>query len=496
VELVGPTKRFDIDEHCRPGTITVNDLNIRQPSILRNLLGALPVGLRAADGILDRLPIGIAICDAEGALVQYNPRAGELWGQAPDIAEHPARYAGAAKVYSENGEAIATADLPMAEVLRSGQAVRDRQLVFERADGMRLCILANAEPLFDATGRLLGAVECFQDVTAVAARSAKAASGGNDSGALLEALPVAVYTTDADGRITFFNQAAAELWGCRPELNSDNDKWNGAWRLFWSDGREMPRDQSPMAVALKKGMLLRGAEAVAERPDGKRIPFMPYPTPLYGADGKLTGGVNVMIDISERKRAEERQQTLMEEINHRVKNTLSTVQALVSQTIKGAAKEEKDVFAGRLFALSRGHDLLARQGWLSADLQLIAEEVLAPYHGRIAVEGESLRLPPRMALTLTMVLHELAANALKHGALSVPQGKVALSWQMKSDRRGRGLVLTWSESSGPVVKPPQLQGFGTKLIQRSIVQELNGDAEATFDPAGVRFDLRIPMPPS
>src|SRR5207253_10880521 len=92
---------------------------------------------------------------------------------------------------------------------------------------------------------------------------------------LLEALPVAVYTTDADGRITFYNRAAAELWGHNPELGT---KWCGSWRLFWADGSPMPHDQCPMAVALRQGRAVRGEEAVGERPDGTRIPFRPYPT--------------------------------------------------------------------------------------------------------------------------------------------------------------------------------------------------------------------------
>jgi len=310
---------------------------------------------------------------------------------------------------------------------------------------------------------------------------------------LLEALPVAIYTTDAEGRITFYNQAAAQFWGRRPELNSD--KWCGSWRLFCPDGREMSHEQSPMASALKQGIVVRGAEVVAERPDGTRVPFMAYPTPLFDANGKLKGAVNMLLDISERKRNEERQSTLMEEVNHRVKNTLATVQALVTQTLKSAAKEEKETFAARLFALSRGHDLLARQGWMSTDLVSITQEVLAPYHGRILIDGGFVRLSSKMALTLTMVLHELSANAAKHGALSVLTGKVALSWELKIDDRGRRLVLAWTESQGPPVKLPEQAGLGMRLIQRSIVQELSGEADVRFDPTGLRCILRIPMPP-
>jgi PAS domain S-box-containing protein len=120
--------------------------------------------------------------------------------------------------------------------------------------------------------------------------------------ALLQAMPVAVYTTDEVGRITFYNQAAAELWGCRPALGED--RWCGSWRLYLPDGTPLPHDQCPMALTLKENRPIRGAEAIAERPDGTRIPFIPYPTPLRDADGRLTGAINILVDITERKQSE------------------------------------------------------------------------------------------------------------------------------------------------------------------------------------------------
>ena len=123
-----------------------------------------------------------------------------------------------------------------------------------------------------------------------------------ESGPLLQALPAAVYTTDARGRITFYNAAAEALWGCCPELGKS--EWCGSWRLYWPDGRPMPHGECPMAIALKEKRPIRGAEALAERPDGTRIPFLAYPTPLFDDTGSLTGAVNTLIDISERKQAE------------------------------------------------------------------------------------------------------------------------------------------------------------------------------------------------
>ena len=125
---------------------------------------------------------------------------------------------------------------------------------------------------------------------------------------LLKALPTAVYTTDAAGRITFYNDAAVALWGCRPELGKS--EWCGSWRLYWPDGRPMPHDECPMAIALKEKRLISGAEAVAERPDGTRVPFLAYPTPLWDETGTLVGAVNTLVDITDRKKAEEAAQRL------------------------------------------------------------------------------------------------------------------------------------------------------------------------------------------
>jgi two-component system CheB/CheR fusion protein len=120
---------------------------------------------------------------------------------------------------------------------------------------------------------------------------------------VLEALPAAIYITDPAGRITYYNEAAARLWGRRPELGKS--EWCGSWKLFWPDGRPLPHGECPMAMAVKERRPIRGMEAVAERPDGSRVPFIPYPTMLYDASGRFVGAVNMLVDITERKRAED-----------------------------------------------------------------------------------------------------------------------------------------------------------------------------------------------
>jgi two-component sensor histidine kinase len=254
-----------------------------------------------------------------------------------------------------------------------------------------------------------------------------------------------------------------------------------------------------MAQALKENRPIRDAEAVAERPDGTRVPFIPYPTPLHDDSGKLVGAVNMLVDISQRKQAESRQKALLAELNHRVKNTLSTVQSLAAQTMRGAGvdRESREAFERRLFALSSAHDRLTEGEWESAELSAVLRALLAPFaaegEDRVTFDGPPVQLPPRAVLTLAMVMHELATNAAKYGALSVPAGAVAISWRIEANGSGSWLKIDWREKGGPEVGAPRTRGFGTKLLERGIERELKGKAEIAYDPSGLRAAIGIPL---
>ena len=148
----------------------------------------------------------------------------------------------------------------------------------------------------------------MQNVEQILSGLAPVLIGDTQSAQILDALPVAVYATDPEGCITYYNQAAADFWGQRPALGQDF--WCGSYKLYWPDGTPLPLDECPMAIALKTGRPVRGAEAIAERPDGVRVPFIPYPTPIYDASGALIGAVNMLLDISERKNGERAAQRL------------------------------------------------------------------------------------------------------------------------------------------------------------------------------------------
>jgi PAS domain-containing protein len=172
-------------------------------------------------------------------------------------------------------------------------------------------------------------VNCFQDITERKAAEERLRAREEWYLDLLDALPAAIYTTDADGRITYYNQAAVELSGRRPVLGSD--EWCVSWRLRSADGTPLRHEDCPMAMALKTGEPIRGTEKIAERPDGTRVPILPFPTPLRDASGALIGAVNMLLDISDRKRAEEQKNLLLRELAHRVNNTFAVILASPSK---------------------------------------------------------------------------------------------------------------------------------------------------------------------
>ncbi|HET6520013.1 MAG TPA: HWE histidine kinase domain-containing protein [Geminicoccaceae bacterium] len=203
-------------------------------------------------------------------------------------------------------------------------------------------------------------------------------------------------------------------------------------------------------------------------------------------------------EIDERRRAQEQQQLLLRELNHRVRNTLATVQSLVTQTLLSSPAPEAfaEAFTGRLMALAHVHTALTQSNWRGATLRGLALAELAPYRsseGRdnVAIEGDAVSLPPQPALALSLALHELATNAAKHGALSVPEGRVGLSWSVRDTPDGAQLAVEWVESGGPPVAPPSRRGFGTRLIERIVAHELGGSSRLEFREEGVRCEVRM-----
>ncbi len=198
--------------------------------------------------------------------------------------------------------------------------------------------------------------------------------------------------------------------------------------------------------------------------------------------------IDARVALAQQTYDNERHRMLLDELNHRVKNTLATVLALSTQTARGTQDVASFVqnFRGRILALAASHDILLRQGWTSVSLDELAAEVLRPFTGSITMEGRSIDLGPAAAISLALVLHELATNAAKYGALS-GDGRVSIRW-----RFDRELRLEWVEEGGPIVMPPGGTGFGTRLIHQIVEAELGGSWETDFHPGGLRCQITVP----
>lgn len=224
--------------------------------------------------------------------------------------------------------------------------------------------------------------------------------------------------------------------------------------------------------------------------------------PIRDGNGHVTGIFAEGSDVTERVRSEQHQELLLNELNHRVKNTLTTVQSITSQTLRTASSMQsaQEAIESRLFALSRVHDVLTRENWDGAWIQEVLGHAMRPYqtagHSRIQCSGDDVRLPPNTTLALAMALQELATNAVKYGSLSSVTGEVVIAWHVDHTRERPHLMLTWEERGGPPVAPPTRRGFGTRLIERSLAQgQLAGEARIDFAPGGVVCTIDAPLGP-
>ncbi|QUD86085.1 HWE histidine kinase domain-containing protein [Phenylobacterium montanum] len=223
----------------------------------------------------------------------------------------------------------------------------------------------------------------------------------------------------------------------------------------------------------------------------------------YDERGTATRLAGVSLDITQRKQAEERQRLLVDELNHRVKNTLATVQSIAVQTRRVTATAEtfEAAFLSRLGALARVHDLLSRISWEGASLADVVRQTLSPYvsasdQARVLnLEGPDVRLGPNAAVTLAMAFHELATNAAKYGALSAAKGRVTVRWSADDPRQPSLIEITWREAGGPPVVRPQRRGFGSRFIERGLAREFDGKVDLDFTPEGVCCRMRMPLSP-
>jgi PAS domain S-box-containing protein len=378
--------------------------------------------------------------------------------------------------------------------IRDGERIHHFETLRRRKDGSLIDISLTISPLRDRAGRIVGASKIARDITERKLAEARLQESELRLQELLAAIPAAIYTTDAEGRITYFNQSAVDFAGRMPTLGSD--EWCVTWKLYNPDGTPLPHEECPMAIALKEGRPVRGAEAVAERPDGTRVPFIPFPTPLRDASGKITGAINMLVDLSKRKQAETQQRLLLNELNHRTKNNMQVLQSLLFGAARSAKSEEArrvlEEASGRIAAMAAAQRVLygtTDASRFSADqfLGAVVETVqqTLPADIRIVRGPASGVLSNDIAMPLALILNELLTNAAKHGTKDPANDSVRVGW---TECDGLFELHVEDDGAGFDLHAVRNTSSGLRLVL-GLARQLHADFEVTRMPsrASLRF---------
>jgi PAS domain S-box-containing protein len=304
---------------------------------------------------------------------------------------------------------------------------------------------------------------------------------------LADFVPQLMWLANPDGWIYWYNKRCYDYSGTTPE---EIEGWG--WRAVL-DPEALPAVMEGWTRSIATGEPFEMVFPIRAA-DGCFHPFLSRVQPLKNAQGRVLRWFGTNTDISEQKRVEERLQLLLNELNHRVKNTLATVQAIANQSFRTLPREDFERFHDRLVAFSRAHDLLMLGNWEATDLREIVRQSLAPLCAnqsdeRLTIEGPAVLIAADRAASWSMALHELCVNALKHGAFKTETGHVNIEWS--APERGR-LHFRWSEHGGPPVTAPRQRGFGSRLIE-SLGRELAGSANIRFEPDGVICTIDTPV---
>ena len=445
---------------------------------LRDLLGALPAA--------------IYVTDAEGHIIYCNQSAVDLWGTEPVLGKD--RWNDLTKFFHADGSPMGLADCPTEIALKQGRIARGQEAIIERNDGTRIPIIPYPTPLRNGTGAIVGVVNMTVDISerkeaelALAERSIQLALAG-------KAALVGSYAYDTDTEIMQISEGYAAIHGF-PEGTTEIARNKCLAGVHPGDiGRvEQFRSDAFRASRREYSVEYRIIRAGGEMCWVETRCFI-----AYGGEGRPRRVVGVSIDITERKRVEEQQGKLVAELDHRVKNVLATVQAVAAQTMQASSSMEHFVAAldGRIRSMGSTHELLSHRRWLGIPLAELVERELAPYATGSNTEfsGPEVMLSAEAGQAMATVLHELVTNAAKHGALSVPPGRVSVDWRSPHNGSASGrLVLSWRETGGPLVVPQNKSGYGLDVVRSVIPYELGGTVDHVLAPEGARCRIEIPL---
>ena len=425
--------------------------------------------------------------DLDGIIRTWNSGAERLFGYtAADVIGQPVTILFPPGREDEEPEILAR--------IRRGERIHHYETVRRRKNGSLLDISLTVSPVRDGAGRITGASKIARDITDRKEAERKLQDSERRLKELIAAIPAAIYTTDAQGKISYFNEAAVELSGSTPTLGSDERCVT--WKLFLPDGTPLPPDRSPMSVALKEGRPIRGAEAVAERPDGTRVPFIAFPTPLRDTSGNVAGAINMLVDISERRQAENQQRLLLDELNHRTKNNMQMMQSLLFVAARtaenGEARKVLNEASARIGAMAAAQRVLygrsdasrfAAEEFLPAVCETIRQTL--PADVRVDCSATCGVLSNDMAMPLALILNELLTNAAKHGSRNPAEQSVRVSL---SKQDGGLRLCVEDDGDGFDLEAVRKTSSGLQLVL-GLARQLRGTLHVTRNPSRACLDF-------
>jgi PAS domain S-box-containing protein len=432
--------------------------------------------------LFKQLPFAVYVCNRDGLVLRYNRRAAELWGRSPKLGDPNERFCGSYRMFRPDGSLLPHHQCPMADVLRTGVSVREQEVHIERPDGSRGVALVDIEAVKDNRGNIVGAVNCFQDIT----ERKRGEEAALRLAAIVESSDDAIVGTDLDSIITSWNGGAERIFGYLAEEVIGKP----VTILIPPDCQ---KEEEAIMQGIRRGQRVEHYETVRQRKHGELIRISLSISPVRNAQGNVIGASKIARDITEQKRSQAQIVNLAREAEHRTKNILATVLATVRLSHSDTSDDFKQLIEGRISALAKVHTLFVESRWAGAELHHLVTQELLPYSGereaRVRIDGPAVMLEPSSAQTVAISLHELATNAAKYGSLSAADGRVEVAWSLTPDRR---LSLRWIESGGPTVTPPTHRGFGTRVMENMIGQ-LRGEVRFDWHAEGLTCEIAMPL---